>query len=728
MKGESVMETQVIKVSRFFGKGICSACIFMLLSLILILPLNLWSQPVDNPWPMYRQNPQGTAKSPYTGTDNPVVKWDFWTYYSFRTPALAKDGTVYSSMEFTPLYALDPRGDAIWVTNFNQSGDATRHVPSLDSSGTLYFCGSGSFGVDTLYAIDPGDGHKIWQLDIGGGHMTAPVIGSDGMIYVQGGDNLYAIQPGGNILWKSSDLPHFENHCFRNEPCFTLSPDETTIYAFVGARVTWLNPYFSAIEAASGDTLWSSPLYIKQFAVGDNGTIYGVHVRNFPDPAQLVALSPVDGEKKWGLNIQKYDLSWNVNLPAIDGNNIYVASWDTLYAITDGGSLGTMKWKRKMASTITTPPVVDAAGTIYVVLQNDGVLCAIDSANGDIKWQRNACDGIETPPVIDEDGTIYVGHNLGVYAIGPWMAGYWDFNDGSGSTLTEMTGNAVDGIIHDATWVDNGLCGYSLYFDGTGDFVEIPFIPSLTPQSEITIEFWFQIESPGDSTILSCGSDKDAWGGYMFYFESDSLVWYLNVNHSHVKISKEDIALKQWHFLAGVYDGTSMKIYLNGTLKNEKDVSGPIISYATSLILGASCVNRPGTDPRGYHYKGYLDELRIYNYALSLTEIIADGNLCEPTSVAGEHIICNHFDLNQNYPNPFNPETKISYSLPNSCFVTLKVYDMLGKEVQTLVNKFQNANTYSVNFNAGKLASGIYFYKLQTEDGYSNVKKMIIIK
>ncbi|MBN1999434.1 T9SS type A sorting domain-containing protein, partial [candidate division KSB1 bacterium] len=86
------------------------------------------------------------------------------------------------------------------------------------------------------------------------------------------------------------------------------------------------------------------------------------------------------------------------------------------------------------------------------------------------------------------------------------------------------------------------------------------------------------------------------------------------------------------------------------------------------------------------------------------------------------------YSLDQNYPNPFNPSTKISYSIPISGFVELKVYDMLGREIQTLVSKFQNANTYSVNYNASNLANGIYLYKLQTDDGYSEMKKMIIIK
>ena len=86
------------------------------------------------------------------------------------------------------------------------------------------------------------------------------------------------------------------------------------------------------------------------------------------------------------------------------------------------------------------------------------------------------------------------------------------------------------------------------------------------------------------------------------------------------------------------------------------------------------------------------------------------------------------FALNQNYPNPFNPSTKISYSIPKSCFVILKVYDMLGREVQTLENKFQNAGAYSTNFDVSELSSGIYFYKLQVDGYFIETKKMILLR
>ena len=85
------------------------------------------------------------------------------------------------------------------------------------------------------------------------------------------------------------------------------------------------------------------------------------------------------------------------------------------------------------------------------------------------------------------------------------------------------------------------------------------------------------------------------------------------------------------------------------------------------------------------------------------------------------------FSLNQNYPNPFNPTTTIAYSLPKASDVTVKVYDILGNEVKTLVSGFKNAGNYNVNFDASGLSSGVYYYKIQA-DGFTDVKKLTLLK
>jgi hypothetical protein len=85
------------------------------------------------------------------------------------------------------------------------------------------------------------------------------------------------------------------------------------------------------------------------------------------------------------------------------------------------------------------------------------------------------------------------------------------------------------------------------------------------------------------------------------------------------------------------------------------------------------------------------------------------------------------FSLKQNYPNPFNPSTTISYSLSKSSYVKLRVYNILGKELTTLVDGFQSAGNHSAHFLASNMASGIYFYRLEAE-GYTAMKQMLLVK
>ncbi len=85
------------------------------------------------------------------------------------------------------------------------------------------------------------------------------------------------------------------------------------------------------------------------------------------------------------------------------------------------------------------------------------------------------------------------------------------------------------------------------------------------------------------------------------------------------------------------------------------------------------------------------------------------------------------YSLSQNYPNPFNPSTKINFSLPKQGYVSLKVYDVLGKEVMTLVNGQMTAGSYAVDFNASDLSSGVYFFRMESGE-FSDIKRMMLIK
>jgi hypothetical protein len=86
------------------------------------------------------------------------------------------------------------------------------------------------------------------------------------------------------------------------------------------------------------------------------------------------------------------------------------------------------------------------------------------------------------------------------------------------------------------------------------------------------------------------------------------------------------------------------------------------------------------------------------------------------------------FRLYQNYPNPFNPTTRITYYLPSSSYVTLTVYDLLGRAIQTLVSEFQTTGSHSVNFDCGNISSGIYFYQLKLDNEFVEIRKMILMR
>ncbi len=158
-----------------------------------------------------------------------------------------------------------------------------------------------------------------------------------------------------------------------------------------------------------------------------------------------------------------------------------------------------------------------------------------------------------------------------------------------------------------------------------------------------------------------------------------------------------------------------------------------ILSDTTYLVIGNSI-----STPTNAYLWNVPDSLSGSGYKIKITSV-NDTSLTslsnntftinKITGVKENKNIAKEFKLNQNFPNPFNPTTKIKYSIPvgvqSTVSVQLKVYDILGNEVAVLVNKQTEPGNYEVEFNASKLASGIYFYQLRA-DNYSQVRKMII--
>ncbi|NLT51936.1 MAG: T9SS type A sorting domain-containing protein [Ignavibacteria bacterium] len=131
--------------------------------------------------------------------------------------------------------------------------------------------------------------------------------------------------------------------------------------------------------------------------------------------------------------------------------------------------------------------------------------------------------------------------------------------------------------------------------------------------------------------------------------------------------------------------------------------------------------------PKEYSFTDNLT-LTSYSYSFRLKQIDIDGKFTYSKEITVEAASQpTEFALKQNYPNPFNPTTKIEFSIPAENNVEIKVYNILGMEVATLLNEHKQAGTHNVEFNANALSSGIYFYKISSGN-FSAIKKMTLLR
>lgn len=184
-------------------------------------------------------------------------------------------------------------------------------------------------------------------------------------------------------------------------------------------------------------------------------------------------------------------------------------------------------------------------------------------------------------------------------------------------------------------------------------------------------------------------------------------------------------------FTANIND--NYEVVLNWVTNSELNNFGFEVERATAsttavkdwVIVGF--VEGKGTTTETNIYSFTDNSVKSGSYSYRLKQVDFDGKFIYTESVEVNNILPNEFSLNQNYPNPFNPSTVISYQLPVTADVTLKIYDILGNEVQILVNQKQEAGKHEVKFDASNLTTGIYFYSINAGN-FSQTKKMILLR
>jgi hypothetical protein len=148
---------------------------------------------------------------------------------------------------------------------------------------------------------------------------------------------------------------------------------------------------------------------------------------------------------------------------------------------------------------------------------------------------------------------------------------------------------------------------------------------------------------------------------------------------------------------------------------------------AASNWTSLGFVQGNGTTAEAKQYSFIDNNVSAGNYSYRLKQIDFDGTFEYSNSVEVEISTPSVYELAQNYPNPFNPSTAIKFNIPEAGNVKLVVYNLLGQEVNTLVNEFKSAGSYTINFDATNLTSGVYLYKIEA-NGFVQTRKMMLIK
>ena len=204
-------------------------------------------------------------------------------------------------------------------------------------------------------------------------------------------------------------------------------------------------------------------------------------------------------------------------------------------------------------------------------------------------------------------------------AASPDLVGWWKFDEGSGNTAADSSGNENHGTLSatNIEWTDEGWIDGALNFTGGDNYVAVPDSPTLNPTEEITIAAWLKPSWTANNRVLQKGPSDNQyrllrdWGGkFVFHLAG--------VSNGRLECTPCP-AVGEWTHVAATYDGAAMKVYYNSKLVGELAASGGISTCIDHLYIG----NKHSGAPAGDGYKGIMDEVRLYSRALTEAEVAA---------------------------------------------------------------------------------------------------------
>lgn len=695
-------------------------------------------QLADSAWPKFRHDLQNTGQSPYSGPQMPgrISKYKAEAAI-VSSPAIGIDGTVYFGTYHTlnGFFAIAPYESLKW------RGDSKGVIvssPTVDVNGTIYI-GAWSNLTHNFYAYNP-DGSIKWQKKRGYDIKSSPSIGSDGTIYFGSADgNFYALNPDSTEKWKykvKSKYITYSSPAIDSSGIIYIGCWDSLVYAFKpeGPPPIWIYNTEGNIE--------SSP------AIGPDGTIYiGVIGNNR-------GLNAINSDGTFKDIFDTHGNAFSSAAITLD-KLIVVGSRDkNLYAFNPDGS---KRWNFPTGDWVDSSPAIDAEGRIYFGSVDSFVYCL--RPDGTLKWKYKTGGGIISSPAIGKDGQIYIGSNDGIL---------YTFLGDHRSPLKEKTADSLNleddadywGIYCEGTpeWILENVTGSSpedtLLHCGIkgGDisYSNVHCYRNLPTNAEadsfyLSLNFWFDKTSHNNDTSIvqsleftmnkwqdkkryefalqwqNVGIGAPQWRYWDPHQPHDTLKWVsLNIHESlkgdtlHSLIMRGEITEdKKVHYLDFIIDGKKHRLdHLFCDFVSEiKDTTDRL---AVAFQLDGNEHKSP--------YNAFVDSVCFF------ARIKKSSRISERIeSILPEKII-----LAQNYPNPFNPSTTINFTLPRDDEVVLKIFNIKGELVCTLVERKLSRGNHSVIWNGqdirGKQCpSGIYFCQLKAGD-FNSMKKLMLVR
>ncbi len=629
--------------------------------------------------------------------------------------ALSADGSKVYAGTSSGVFVSTNAGSS-W--NLSNAGLTNLQVNALASDDSFLFAGT-SGGV-----FRSSDNGATWESDSSG--LTNPNVHS---LLVKG-DTIFAgssfPSAGGSI---PPDLTYFFRSTDHGASWDQLSEPFQIPVNLMAANNTYLFISFGGVlyRSSDGGNNWSldspDPQGITAIAVDSTDIFAG------NDRAGAVMISTDNGDN-WQIRNNGLTDSTVVSL-VTNGSDVFAGGFSRgVFRSTDDG----LHWTQASNGLSGTVPrsIASAGGQLLVATGTSGVF---ESPNGGTDWTSLLDLGwlpgmsfytYSASALCANDSTIYIGSYGGVVE---------STNNGSKWTVSKGFFYQVNSIVISPSQIYAGTNGGGVYVSTDNGATFNQTNSGLTDLDITTLAFIGQSFLAGTDTagVFISTDDGTDWTAAKVGIPGDSHIFAFSVDSSDV------FAATDRGILVSTDEGKSWVAQSQG-----------LPPVPIQAIASSNKNLYAGTDGDGVYFSAnYGATWNAANAGLPAGTIINCLSVVDSSLFAGtpdfgvwfrplsqlvtdvrntdNGTVVNRFDLNQNYPNPFNPSTVINYELPASSHVTLKIYDVLGRVIATLVNGQEPAGSHSVTMNGSGLPSGVYFYHMQAGT-YSATKKLLLLK